>query len=155
MPNLPELDLDDILGSSSSLDVQPSANTIMWSPYTGQPRCNNTIRGLLQDIIHDTAQEQMLLGEAINALTEQLDSCKRITLDSAGTTPHFAILQKAFTSKGINCTASESGGAERDGTNRFAIVGMSGRFPGSESVSEYWQSLLDGERFIREVRILI
>ena len=36
--------------------------------------------------------------------------------------------------------------------DNIAIVGMSGRFPGSESVGEFWQSLLDQKAFHTQVR---
>lgn len=38
--------------------------------------------------------------------------------------------------------------AETDKENEIVISGMSGRFPESESVDEFWQRLLDGEDLV-------
>ena len=39
----------------------------------------------------------------------------------------------------------------RNGSGHVAVVGMSGRFPGSDSLEAFWESLLIGQDFHREV----
>lgn len=160
LPHLPELDVDEIVGSSPLMEATLSPNTIMWSPYSREPRSANNLRELLCEIISDVSQKPMFLSDTINALKENLAYSRQVHINAAGYTPHLPVLQRAFQSRGINCTSSQ--GCQpavssplngRSGTNRFAIVGMSGRFPGSDNVEEYWQSLLNAERFIREVRM--
>jgi hypothetical protein len=158
MSNLPELDLEEIVGSSPTLDTPLSPFTVMWSPYSRQRRNASTLRELLHEVISDVTQQPMLLSDTIKILTEHLASCKRVIVNAPGGTPHLPVLQKAISSKGIECvTAGETQDkstpqqTERGGSNRIAIVGMSGRFPGSENVADYFQSLLDAERYIREV----
>lgn len=48
---------------------------------------------------------------------------------------------------------ADSTGSTGTGPNpeHIAIVGMSGRFPGSESIAEFWQSLLDQKEFHSKV----
>lgn len=158
MPQLPELKENDIVGASPLLEKTLPSTALVWSPYNCQQRQALTLKQLLVDIIRDVTQKPLMLHDVISALGEHLSSCQGVNLVAAGYTPHLPVIQRAFLSRGIDCTITENEEnqestlqSSRGGTDKFAIVGMSGRFPGSESVAEYWQSLLDAERFIREV----
>jgi hypothetical protein len=43
----------------------------------------------------------------------------------------------------------------RAGSGAVAIVGMSGRFPGSDDVTQFWESLLAGKDFHKKVRLFL
>lgn len=161
MPQLPELNENEIVGVSPLLEKTLPSTAVVWSPYNCQQRQALTLKQLLVDIIRDVTQKPLMLHDVISALGEQLSSCQGVNLVAAGYTPHLPVIQRALLSRGIDCTIIENeerqkGNSQgsRGGTDKFAIVGMSGRFPGSESVAEYWQSLLDAERFICEVCIV-
>lgn len=157
MPNLPELDLDVVLGSSPLLDTPVTTKASFLSPYTCQPRAASTLGELLRSLIPEVTQKMLRLSDTIDEVLRTLGR-RPVRVTSIGYTPHLVSVQKTLQVKGIPFTVSEhtkqsqlSSISTRSGSNLIAIVGMAGRLPGSETVEDYWQSLLDQKRFIREV----
>lgn len=74
-----------------------------------------------------------------------------VRLNVIGLTQATPIVKRVLDSHKLSVTLHEKPAAFaeqskdlRDGSNAIAIVGMAGRFPGSESLEEFWKSLLDG-----------
>lgn len=160
MPNLPELDPDLVLGSSPLLNTPITTKATFISPYTCKLRTASTLAELLRDVILDVTQKMLRLSDAIDAALITLgDRVVRVT--SVGYTPHLLPVQKALQFNGIPFRVTEANKQPpqptvptRSGSNQIAIVGMAGRFPGSETVEDYWQSLLDEKRFVKEVLLI-
>ncbi|KAJ5806695.1 hypothetical protein N7474_010287 [Penicillium riverlandense] len=157
MPNLPELDLDVILGSSPLLDTPITSKASFLSPYTCQPRAASTLGELIRSLIPEVTQKMLRLSDTIEETLRPLGR-RPVRVTSVGYTPHLVSVQKTLQAKRIPFTVAEHTNqssqpitSQRGGSNLIAIVGMAGRLPGSESVEEYWQSLLDQKRFIREI----
>jgi hypothetical protein len=155
MPNLPELDLDTIVGDSPLLDTPITSKAKIRSPYDCELRSASTLGELFKEVIHDVAQRMLRLSDTLEVVMQDFGA-RPVQLTLVGVTGHSPFLQKAFQSKGVDMTITRHGmdptfTSERGGSNNIAIVGMAGRFPGSESLEEYWQLLLDGQRLIREV----
>jgi hypothetical protein len=155
MPNLPELDLDTIVGNAPSLDTPITSKAKILSPYDCEYRSAGTLAELFKEIIHDVAQRMLRLSDTLEVVMKEFGT-RPVQLTIVGLTGHLPFLEKAFQSKGIEMTVSRHGvdptsTMGRGGSNNIAIVGMAGRFPGSDTLEEYWQLLLEGERLIREV----
>ena len=78
-------------------------------------------------------------------------------LSVIGPTAHANSVQAALEENKLNVKMTDSVeelGSHvptRRGSGLVAVVGMSGRFPGSESIHAFWESLQLGQDFHREV----
>ncbi|KAF5135174.1 Non-reducing polyketide synthase ZEA1 [Metarhizium anisopliae] len=155
METLPEVDPDRILGSSPWLDRAPVHTATIISPYTCKPRQQNTLRGLLEEIIADVGQRTLNLATSMNAALE-LAQADKIRLVMPGYTSHDVYFQKLLQKRGIEYSVMSHGdhlssGPSRQGSGLVAVVGMSGRFPGSGDINAFWEGLLEGKRYIQEI----
>lgn len=157
LPNLPELDLDEVVGSSPVLDVPITPKAMLWSPYSCEIRNAETLRDLIRRVIPDITQASLHLSDTIDKAVEGLGHGS-VKIVCVGYTPHLTSLQKSLQRERREATVVQHSSVDssfftspRGGSDSIAIVGMSGRFPGSENIQEYWKSLLDGERHIKEV----
>lgn len=158
MGTLPEVDLTRILGNSHWLDREVAPGTTIVSPYNCQPRASRTLRGLLEEIIIDVGQKPLQLSKAIYT-TLELTQANSLRIIMPGYTSHDLYLKKALQSSQIEYSilthrTSEDASSRRQGSNLIAIVGMSGRFPGTGDVNAFWEGLLEGKRYVQEVSIL-
>lgn len=156
METLPEVDPDRILGSSPWLDRAPVHTATIISPYTCKPRQQKTLRGLLEEIIADVGQRTLNLATSMNAALE-LAQADKIRLVMPGYTSHDVYFQKLLQKRGVEYSVMSHGdhlpsGPSRQGSGLVAVVGMSGRFPGSGDINAFWEGLLEGKRYIQEVR---
>ncbi|KHN94383.1 Beta-ketoacyl synthase [Metarhizium album ARSEF 1941] len=155
METLPELDLGRILGSSAWLNRAPGRTTTIVSPYTCQPRRQQTLRGLLEEILMDVGQRTLHLAAATDAILD-LARTDKLRVVMPGYTSHDVHLLKSLQRRGIEYSVMSHGDhlaskPAREGSGRVAIVGMSGRFPGSSDVDTFWEGLLQGKRHVQEI----
>ena len=154
--HLPELDLERVIGNSPLLDTPITPKARMLSPFTCEPYEVSDLRSLLEEIIPDIAQNILYLSRTLEAAISNMDSSKKINLVVVGFTGHQAFAQRALEAKGFQygvASHSESQTTEsaRGGSDLIAIVGMSGRFPGSGSIEGFWQDLLDGKNHVKKI----
>ncbi|PHH60504.1 hypothetical protein CDD81_1594 [Ophiocordyceps australis] len=155
MQTLPALDIDCILGSSVLLAAAPSPKTVMISPYTCHPRRHATLGSLLAEIIADVAQRTLKLSASMDAALDNIQA-RKLRAVIPGYTTHEVSLLKALQKRGIEYTVMAHGGKPaartgRQGSGQVAIVGMSGKFPGSGDVETFWEHLMEGKRYIEEI----
>lgn len=156
METLPEVDLGRILGSSVWLDCTPVLTATIISPYTCQPRQQQTLRGLLEEIIIDVGQRTLQLAASMNAALE-LTQEEKLRVVMPGYTSHDVYFLKLLQKRGIKYSVMShrdlsASTPSREGSGLVAVVGMSGRFPGSGDVNAFWEGLLEGKRYVQEVR---
>lgn len=91
------------------------------------------------------------MGTVLKAAAQGLQSNIPVRLNVIGLTQATPIVKRVLDSHKLSVTLHDKPAALseqpedlRDGSNAIAIVGMAGRFPGSESLEEFWQSLMDG-----------
>ncbi|KAK7990731.1 polyketide synthase [Apiospora arundinis] len=149
--HLPALDVDRILGSSSLLDTLTRCEGV-FSSSTCEPFDATTLRDLLRMVIADIAQLPLYLEDTIKNVASSLQGKANARLLTVGPTHSVALVQRELqrvvptvniTKITIDDDVPSSEGYSR-GSDRVAIVGMSGRFPDSESTSELWDLLLSG-----------
>lgn len=155
-PNLPNIDLDAVLGSSPLLNCPITRKAKIMSPYSGQFREAFNLRELLSGIIPDVTQKMLRLSDTIDKLADTVGGLP-VRITSVGHTPHLVFVKQTLQARNANLAINEHKNqphfaeSSRGGSSQIAIVGMSSRLPGSNSVQEYWQSLMDQKRFIKEV----
>lgn len=149
------------MGSSPVLNVPITAKAKFWSPYNCELRSAETLKDLIRQVIPDITQSRLRLSDTIEKAVKGLNS-GLVKLACVGYTPHLTSLQKSLQRERLETTVLHHSSLDnsplftspRGGSDSIAIVGMSGRFPGSDNIQEFWKSLLDGERHIREVSLI-
>ncbi|KAI0970338.1 putative polyketide synthase [Xylaria arbuscula] len=155
--NMPPMNLDLVLGNSQLLNSLLDWSKVrMLSPASCQEFRHQTLRSLLHEIVEDIAHNVLRAGETIEAFVSGLNSKKSFNLFVVGPTGHQQALEQTLKNNNIRYSpAKEATSVQvnetRGGSDLIAIVGMSGRFPGSNDVEEFWESLQEGKCHISEV----
>ncbi|KAK8117442.1 polyketide synthase [Apiospora kogelbergensis] len=156
--HLPALEVERILGSSSLLDTLTRCEGI-FSSSTCEPYDASTLRDLLRVIIADISQLPLYLEETIKNVASSLKGRDNARLLPVGPTHSVSFVQRELQrviptvnidNISVDDDVPNSEGHSR-GSDRVAIVGMSGRFPDSESTSELWDLLLSGRSAHRRI----
>ena len=156
--HLPCLDVHKILASSAMFLTTPvSANVRILSPCNGEPYSFSNLRDLLLAIIQDVSQNQMDLVQTFRNAVSGFKGGRNVHLMVIGPTAHASSVQAALEERNLDVSLSNptedlvSHISTRDGSGLIAVVGMSGRFPGSESIQAFWKSLQLGQDLHCEV----
>ena len=156
--NLPSLNVERILGESTLLDVAPRRNTCCVSSSTCRPYVASDLRGLLRLMLDDIMKYTLRLTETVHRVVTEIRGAQ-VDLFVVGPTAHTSLVQDALQSAQISVNVVRSAEApssirsKRDGSDLIAIVGMSGRFPGSESIQEFWNVLAQGRDLHEQVKL--
>jgi hypothetical protein len=139
------------------------AKARLLSPSLCQEYCHVTYGELLGDIVKDIVHNVLRVSETIDACLGPLVTGKPIAIAVIGPTGHQPAVEQALRTKGhqfqiVPCESTDKGGEEpatavrsRGAGDLVAIVGMAGRFPGSDSVEGLWEDLQAGRCHIKEV----
>lgn len=103
MSNLPEPDMDTVLGISRELDIILSGKARLMSPYTCVYRDALTLRILLRGILSDISQKTMYVSKAVKLAVRDIES-EDVTLIVAGYTGHSMLVKKEIMAAGIDVT---------------------------------------------------
>lgn len=123
------------------------------SSSTCKPFVASDLGTLLYEMILDIAQNTLRLTDTVQTIVSDLRKIGDVDLVVLGPTAHTSLVQGALREKYINVNlisepeAPVSAHDLRGGSDLVAIVGMSGRFPGSDSVREFWDTLQNGQDF--------
>ena len=156
--HLPGLDTDMILSSSAMFLTTPISATVrILSPCDGEPYKFSNVGDLLHAMIQDISQNPMDLLQTFQKCAGGFRGVKNVELMVIGPTAHASSVQAALEENKLDVKVTNtrenlvSHVPTRDGSGLVAVVGMSGRFPGSESIQAFWESLQLGQDFHREV----
>ncbi|KAJ4422359.1 Type I Iterative PKS [Gnomoniopsis sp. IMI 355080] len=148
--HLPALDVDRILGHSTLLDTLTRCEGL-YSSSTREPFAASTLRELLYLIVADIAQHPLFLEETVKNMASSLHGKANARLLPMGPTHSVSLVQRDLqrvvpivTNTHISLDEVSSSEGYCRGSDRVAIVGMSGRFPDSDSTSELWELLISG-----------
>ncbi|MCJ1403808.1 hypothetical protein MMC11_007031 [Xylographa trunciseda] len=148
--HLPLPDLEKIAGTSSMLDVPLTTNVSIISTSTCKPFLASNLRELLYLIIQDVTQNTLYMEGTIQALVSGVIGKGDVQLTAVGPTPHTTLVQRALQSSGVTShsmgppTTLQASEKTRGGSDLIAIVGMSGRFPGGNDISQFWETIKNG-----------
>jgi acyl transferase domain-containing protein len=114
-------------------------------------------------MVEDIAHNALHVSKTIHDLVDRLDEKSSYKLCVMGLTNHLAAMEKALKTKAISfhtCMMAPSTSTEealdcseetRGGSDLIAVVGMAGRFPGSDSVEAFWEDLVAGKCQVKEI----
>jgi iterative type I PKS product template protein len=159
-PFMAGVDAEDVLGHSPMLDRPLDWEKVVMVSPSGdcQPRQFGTLRELLCDIFEDILLRVLLVDKTIESSVQRLDRNARVSVHEIGNTSHMPRVLETLTAVGLPYDVVPAyqppplGSALTRGTSDLiAIVGMSGRFPGSDNVDEFWRELMSGACHIKKV----
>ena len=151
--HLPMLDMEKIIGESLMLMTPLTSKVRIVSSSTCEPFVASDLGTLLYEMILDIAQNTLRLTDAVQTIVSDLRKIGDVDLVVLGPTAHTSLVQSALREKYINVNLTSepeppvSGHDLRGGSDLVAIVGMSGRFPGSDNVYDFWDTLQKGQDF--------
>lgn len=159
-PFMPGVDADVVIGNSPMLDRPLDWEKVVMVTPSGdcQPRQFGTLRELLSDIFDDILLRTLLVDSTIESAVAQLDRNDVVNVHEVGNTTHMPLILKTLTAVGLPYDVVPSyqpppvgSSLTRGMSNLIAIVGVSGRFPGSDNVDEFWNELMNGACHIKKV----
>ncbi|KAE8554282.1 hypothetical protein EYB25_002820 [Talaromyces marneffei] len=150
-PHLPIPDLDAVVGNSPILSRSITSQVQVLCTATGIPYSATTLRDLYLSVCREIVHSRLKIGTVLRAAAQGLQTSSPVLLNVIGLTQATPIVKRVLDSHRLSVTLhdkpvglSEQSEDLRDGSNTIAIVGMAGRFPGSENLEEFWKSLMDG-----------
>lgn len=158
--HLPCLDVERILGQSYLLRNRLRHNISCISSSTNRPYNASDFGGLLRLMLDDIMQNPLPLTDMMQQVVSDMRGYTQVDVYVAGPTGFTALVQDAIQSENISVKLvretrlASSMHNKREGSDLIAIVGMSGRFPGGESLQEFWNTLAQGRDLHEEVRCL-
>ena len=155
-PHLYPVDNSSIVGDSPVLNIALSSNTAISSSTCSHFEAS-TLRELLHFAVTDVAQNPLWLENSVKALCLTFEGTSEMTLTTLGPTPHTPLVRQILQRRVENVHLGERAKAgsphsnARGGSDLVAVVGMSGRFPHSDSLDEFWDMLAAGTDTHEEV----
>ena len=144
-PHLPELDFGYIIGDAEASADQVPASSHILVAETEISGCS--LKTALQNAVQIIGQETLEMPQVLeNLATRLLDSPEKTTVVSAmDPTRHSSLVERTLTDNDIAFTTQADKPVTSDLLSEsVAIVGLSGRFPGGNSVQELWENLVKG-----------
>lgn len=153
----PKIDIPKILGNSPLLRHPiDHAKARMFSPSSCKQYRHLTLGDLLGEILEDIAHNVLRVTDAVYTCVSTLDVTKGVKLSVMGPTNHLAAVKMALQTSEIEYQVRQpvmksQNENSRGGSDLIAIVGMAGKFPGSDTVDGFWEDLMAGKCHIKEV----
>ncbi|KAK2758595.1 Type I Iterative PKS [Arachnomyces sp. PD_36] len=153
---MPKFDVDMVLGDSPVLDTPITSKARIISPGSCKEYNHTSLRSILAEIMVDIAHNILHINETVEQCVSHLADKGLVSLAVVGPTSHLTAVQRILQDKGIEYQIRRHRSPQNDVTRRggsdlVAIVGMSGRFPGSETIEGFFEDLLDGKSQIKKI----
>lgn len=156
--HLPPLNVERILGESDLLKAPLRRNARCVSSSTCKPYDASDVPTLLRLMLDDIAKHRLRLTETVQEFVSGVHGAKEVDLIVVGPTAHTSLVQDALQSAKISVNLVQDVkplrglAGKREGSSLVAVVGMSARLPGAESINEFWKVLTQGKDLHEKVR---
>lgn len=156
--HLDECNIDEIIGTSPILDrhvasIVPIISTSSRQVISGNGGIREVLCRALDDILQLPIDWSLIL-ENLTSFSKDMD----VTLSAIGPTNAISSIERALRPILVRNIAGTTSNDQvfhlfehRRASEDIAIVGLSGRFPGAESLNEFWQVLENGLDLHKEV----
>ncbi|KZL80200.1 polyketide synthase [Colletotrichum incanum] len=149
--------MDEIIGNNRELLGRELSSAVqVMSTSQCQPFRSATLRELLRQVLDDILILRLDMDGTTKAVASSVPTGSSLQLVVIGGANAVSTMQNALHSRNVTVTvidgvAMRPEPALRSGSGKVAIIGVGGRFPGSESVNSFWESLLEAREFHRPV----
>lgn len=159
--HLPPVDVPQILGASTLHDAYTVQRPLYSAHSSPGPLSIETFGELLRFVVAEIAHKSMRIEDtarAVAAALQQTDSSE-VVLTTVGSTWDASVVQKVFEQHGQRVYVDQSTPLPKSSGENFssispdaiAVVGMSGRFPESDTLDEFWRLLETGKTTHQEI----
>jgi Beta-ketoacyl synthase, N-terminal domain len=155
-PHLRSPDLEYMIGNSRILEKTVKRNYQLISGSTNRsmvgPNLKNLLKNILEDIFQHTAKPERVFEAGISLLNKEHET----SLFVLGNTSYLPSFKRTLQKKRVKVVIKSNSSTQESleshvQSESVAIVGMSGRFPGSDSVEELWASIMERKEFHKKV----
>lgn len=156
-PYMPGLDLEKVIGSSTLLNIPLSSKARIISPSSCMTYNHPTLRSLLGEMITDIVNNmQNFHGSAEKVIADIASRGEKASIIVCGPTGQLPMVKHILEENRIQYEIRQlqdnlSNSLTRGGSDLIAVVGMAGKFPGSETVEGFWEDLLIGKDQIKSI----
>jgi hypothetical protein len=156
-PHLTLPNLEYMIGESRILEKKIKTNYRLMSGSKYRPMLCSNLRNLLHEALEEIFQHGTNPERFFEAGISLLDRDQEISLFALGYTSYLVNLKRTLQRKRFKVAVRSNSSTQEnvnshDGSESVAIIGMSGRFPGSDSVEELWTSIMERREFHKKVR---
>lgn len=150
--------LEYMIGETHLLSKTTKSNYHLISGSTNRPIIVPNLRNLLQHILEDIFQHSTNPDRVFEAGIALLDRHQKTSLYVLGNTSYLPSFKRMLQKERLKVRL-ESNIPSQDSSESYlenesiAIVGMSGRFPGSDTVEGLWRNLVEEKEFHKKVRL--
>lgn len=150
--------LEYVIGETTLLEKKLKPNYKIISGSKNRPMMGLNLRKLLQESFEDIFQHSTNPDRVFEAGTSLLNRDQEISLFVLGNTSYLPSLRRTLKKKGFIVTLNSNSVSQDSfeshvGSESIAIIGMSGRFPGSDTIEELWKSIMQQKECHRKVRL--
>lgn len=160
-PYLPPINVDQILQDSSVRDLPLDwSKARLLSPVLCEEYRRATFGELLAEILNDVMHKILRVSDIIEACVGHLETERPVRMTVVGPTGHQPAVEQLLKRRRISyheeishnaARGPEMQAKARGGSDLVAVVGMSGRFPGNDTIEGFWEDLLAGKNHIKKV----
>lgn len=153
-------DKDRIIAPSLLQDQGLKPNAYVRSTHTGSPFAADSFISLLGDAIDDIFQHPLYWNKVLQRVVADVGATSEVTVTELGPTNISKSVRRAFDTAGIKVVDHDPALLPphhdlRSGSGDVAIVGMSCRMPGAETLEEFWEVLERGRDLCMKVSLLL
>lgn len=145
-PHLPTPSAESIVGSSPFFSATLPAGTTLIDPSSGSPYSGRTLYDLIQDALNHIFQQELFPAKAVTGAVNGLQgSVVDVSIFGPSNAENF--LRQSLKAAGLEDAKIRKPEVAQatDAPEAIAIVGMSGRFPGSETLYGFWDTLVQNK----------
>lgn len=159
-PQLPAVDLETVIGNSDILHTPVSETVDVPSLRNNLSDCALDLGALLLQACNNTCHQTFKLEASVASAVAALkpSNGRKLEIVLVGQTNRSRMFQRLLSSNGVDTKICEPLNTEASSDERLfspsgsiAVVGMAGRFPGSDDVEQFWESLLSGKEYHQRV----
>ena len=152
-------DRNRIIASSLLHDQNLKPNAHVRSTHTGSPFAADSLISLLCDAIDDIFQHPLYWSKVLQGVVTDVGASSEVTIIELGPTNVLKSVRRAFDTAGIKMVDHDPALLSphqdlRSGSGDVAIIGMSCRMPGAETLEEFWEVLERGRDLCTKVSFL-
>ena len=151
--------MDQIIAPSSLHGESLKLNAHVRSTSSGSPSAADSLISLLREVVDDIFQNRLYWNKVLHGVVTDLGNTAEITVIGLGPTNVLKSLRRAFDTTGIRLLDHDPALLPnqnlRSGSGDVAIVGMSCRMPGAETLEDFWSVLERGQDMCMKVSRLL
>lgn len=158
-PHLRMPDTNQIIAPASARGKGLKPNVYVRSTSSSFPFAVDSLASLLSEAVNDIFQNPLCWNRVLQGVVTDISNTSEVEIICLGPTNVFKSLLRAFDTAGIRVL--DSGPALlppnqnlRSGSGDVAIIGMSCRTPGAETLEEFWDVLERGQDMCIKVGLL-